>query len=96
MSPNSKKYWSHEVTEKSNALDLEAGVFTWQDPRKIARSLKQSAEESQRRKSEPFRSAMSMLNFYINRSGKNLPKTQLKILNQAKDELRKLFSRHFI
>lgn len=85
--------WSKTITEKSRALDLEEGVFTWDDPKKIARSLKRSAETSQRRKSEPFRSAMSMLNFYINRAGKNLTQKQLKILNQAKKELRVVFNR---
>ena len=68
-----KKYWSGEVTKHSIALDLEEGVFTWDDPKKIAASLKRSAEESIRRKAAPFQSAMSMLNFYINRAGKNLP-----------------------
>lgn len=90
---NSKKYWSEEVTKKSNALDLEKNVFTWKDPRKIALSLKKSAEESLRRKAGPFQSAMSMLNFYINRAGRNLDKKQKKILEQAKKELRKVFKR---
>ena len=72
-SKKSKKYWSGYVTKYSDALDLEEGVFTWDDPRKIARSLKRSAEASGRRKSAPFQSAMSMLNFYINRAG-NPPK----------------------
>ena len=88
-----KKYWSAEVTEKSDALDLEENVFTWKNPKKIARSLKRSALESNRRKSSPFQSAMSMLNFYINRAGKNLPSSQKKILEQAKEELRKLFKK---
>ena len=88
-----KQYWSGEVTEKSNALDLEYGVFTWKDPRKIALSLKMSAEMSQRRKAAPFQSAMSMLNFYINRAGTNLSAERKKILNQAKRELRKVFNR---
>jgi hypothetical protein len=79
------------VTRESNALDLEEGIFTWNDPRKIAMSLKKSAEESQRRKAPPFRSAMSMLVFYINRAGKNLDRRQKQILEQAKDELRKLY-----
>lgn len=87
------KKWSQEVTETSDALDLENGVFTLQDPRKIAQSLKRSAEQSQRRKSEPFRSAMSMLTFYINRAGHNLPDGQKIILEEAKDELRVLFGR---
>ena len=65
--------WSQRVTETSNALDLEPGVFTWDDPRRIAQSLKDSAERSQRRKSDPFRSAMSMLNFYVNRAGRRPP-----------------------
>lgn len=85
--------WSGSVTQKSNALDLEAGVFTWKDPRKIAVSLKKSAQSSNRRKAGPYRSAMSMLNFYINRAGKNLPAGQKEILQQAKTELRKLFIR---
>lgn len=83
--------WSKQVTEKSNALDLEGGVFTWSDPRRIARSLKRSAENSTRRKGTPFQSAMSMLNLYINRAGKNLDPGQKKILNQSKEELRSLF-----
>ena len=90
---NSKKYWSAEVTKYSNALNLEEGVFTWKEPKKIALSLKQSAEESTRRKAKPFQSAMSMLNFYINRAGKNLPKSQKKILEQTKSKLRKVFGR---
>ena len=85
------KYWSGRVTRESNALDLEEGVFTFKNPKKIASSLKRSAEESIRRKAEPFQSAMSMLNFYINRAGKNLSAEQRKILEQAKVELRKLF-----
>ena len=91
-----KKYWSGRVTKQSNALDLEQGVFTLSDPAEIARSLKRSAEASGRRKSEPFRSAMSMLNFYINRAGKNLPARQKNILNRAKEELRKIFGRELI
>jgi hypothetical protein len=86
------KNWSGRVTRESNALDLEAGVFTWKNPRKIALSLKMSAEMSNRRKANPFQSAMSMLNFYINRAGKNLPAKQKRILNQAKEELRKMRS----
>ncbi len=89
----SKKYWSAEVMEKSRALVLEEGVFTRDDPRKIAASLKRSAEESSARKAGPFQSAMSMLNFYINRAGKNLPPRRKKILEQAKIELRKIFNR---
>lgn len=88
-----KKYWSGYVTKHSFALDLEEGVFTWDDPRKIAASLKKSAEESIRRKATPFQSAMSMLNFYINRAGKNLKPERKKILEEAKVELRKLFGK---
>ena len=85
------RYWSGRVTRESNALDLEEGVFTWHDPRRIARSLLRSAEESTRRKAaSPFRSAMSMLVFYINRAGKNLDAGQRAVLEQAKEELRKL------
>ena len=82
--------WWGKVTRESNALDLEHGVFTWKDPRKIARSLLSSAQKSTRRKSSPFRSAMSMLVFYINRAGKNLNEDQHIILENAKDEHRKL------
>lgn len=89
----SKKYWSAKVTKESNALDLEPGVFTFDNAKKIAQSLKRSAELSQRRKAGPFQSAMSMLNFYINRAGKNLPAQRRKILEQAKVELRKIFQR---
>lgn len=85
------KKWSQDVTEHSNALDLEEGVFTWSDPRKIAASLKDSAERSNRRKTTPYASAMSMLTFYINRAGSDLDKEQKKTLEQAKDELRRLY-----
>ncbi len=85
------RYWSGEVTRTSNALDLEPSVFKGADARSVARSLKRSADASKRRKSEPFRSAMSMLVFYINRAGKNLPKSRLRILERAKDELRELY-----
>jgi hypothetical protein len=88
------KRWSGRVTRESNALDLEEGVFTWADPRKIALSLKQSADSGTRRKALPFRSAMSMLVFYINRAGKNLDKDQLRILEQAKEELRALYEKN--
>lgn len=88
-----KKNWSSEVTKNSIALDLEEGVFTWSNPQKIAQSLKQSAEASVRRKATPFQSAMSMLNFYINRAGKNLKTERKKILEKAKIELRKLFNK---
>lgn len=84
------KYWSGYITRYSNALDLDKGVFTWKNPKKIARSLKKSAEASKRRKGTPYQSAMSMLNFYINRAGKNLPVERKKILKQAKIELRNL------
>jgi hypothetical protein len=87
------KKWSQDVTERSNALDLEPGVFTWKDSKRIAKSLKMSAEASVNRKAGPFQSAMSMLNFYINRAGKNLPRSQKKILEQAKVELRKIFNK---
>jgi hypothetical protein len=85
--------WSREVTENSNALDLEPDVFTKDNPRSIAQSLKRSAEESSRRKSDPYRSAMSMLTFYINRAGKNLPKQRRERLEAAKDELRALYGK---
>ena len=85
--------WSADVTKHSNALDLKKGVFTLNDPKKIAESLKKSAKHSHRRKGTPFQSAMSMLNFYINRAGKNLPGKQKGILEEAKDELRVLFGR---
>lgn len=91
--PAGRQGWSAEVTKHSIALDLDEGVFTWDDPKRIAASLKQSAEESMRRKAPPFQSAMSMLNFYINRAGKNLPSERKKVLEQAKIELRKLFGR---
>lgn len=85
--------WSRQVTRESNALDLEPGVFTLDDPREIARSLQRSAERSRRRRSEPFRSAMSMLSFYINRAGRGLPPERRLCLEQAKDELRVLYGR---
>ena len=88
-----EKRWSGEVTRHSNALDLEAGVFAQRDPHEIAQSLKRSAERSERRKSSPYRSAMSMLTFYINRAGTDLPVTQKHVLERAKDELRKAFGR---
>ncbi len=88
-----KKRWSHDVTEHSDALTLEHGVFALADPKEIAASLKRSAEASHRRKAEPFRSAMSMLTFYINRAGKNLSEADRERLEQAKDELRKAFGR---
>lgn len=89
-----KKRWSARVTKHSNALDLEPKVFRSQSPRKIALSLKRSAERSKRRKATPYQSAMSMLNFYINRAGKNLPKSRKRRLERAKDELREVFGRN--
>ncbi|MGE5232113.1 MAG: DUF3175 domain-containing protein [Deltaproteobacteria bacterium] len=85
--------WSQRVTETSSALDLEEGVFTFDDPSAIARSLKRSADASRRRRSDPFRSAMSMLTFYINRAGGNLPARRRARLEAAKDELRALYGR---
>jgi len=85
--------WSDQVTRGSNALDLEDGVFTWDDPKRIAMSLKRSADSSTRRKATPFRSAMSMLVFYINRAGRNLDAGRLAILQAAKAELRRLYGR---
>jgi len=87
------KRWSAKVTKRSNALDLEPKVFRSRSPRKIALSLKRSAERSKRRKAKPYQSAMSMLNFYINRAGKNLPKSRKRTLERAKDELRDVFGR---
>ena len=86
-------YWSREVTRTSNALDLESHVFTKSNPRQIALSLKRSAEASQRRKASPYQSAMSMLNFYINRAGSGLSQKQKGVLARAKTELRKVFRR---
>ena len=85
--------WSQRVTEESDALDLQQGVFALKDPKRIAASLKRSAQRSKRRKSDPYRSAMSMLTFYVNRAGKTLPAGQKKILQQAKDALRAQFGR---
>ncbi len=85
--------WSQDVTEHSDALDLDDDVFTWDDPARIAASLKRSAEASGRRKGSPYRSAMSMLTFYLNRAGKNLPAGQRDVLERAKDELRAVFGR---
>jgi hypothetical protein len=87
------RYWSGRVTSESDALDLEGGVFKLKDPKRIAKSLKHSAEKSRRRKTEPYRSALSMLVFYINRAGKNLPASRRRALEQAKVELRKQFGR---
>ncbi|QEM09977.1 DUF3175 domain-containing protein [Mucilaginibacter rubeus] len=88
-----QKKWSGEVTEHSDALDLEKDIFKSGDPDKIAASLKHSAEHSERRKSSPFRSAMSMLTFYENRAGKNLSEEDKKVLEKAKDKLRELFGK---
>ena len=85
--------WSADVTKHSDALDLKSEVFKWKAPHRIALSLKRSAERSKRRKGTPYQSAMSMLNFYINRAGKNLPQRQKRVLEQAKGELRKAFGR---
>jgi len=90
---SSGRKWSQRVTRESNALDLKKGVFAQDDPKKIARSLKRSAEHSHRRKSSPYRSAMSMLTFYINRGGKDLSARRKAILEKAKDELRALFDK---
>lgn len=87
------KKWSKHVTEHSNAMDLEKDVFKLRDPKKIATSIKRSAEKSKRKKAGPFQSAMSMINFYENRGGKNIPASQKKVLDRSKDELRKLFGR---
>jgi hypothetical protein len=91
MKKTSGRYWSGRVTRTSNALDLEPKVFTQRSPRRIALSLKRSAQRSTRRKTGPYQSAMSMLNFYINRAGSGLSKSQKEILIHAKDELRKVF-----
>jgi hypothetical protein len=88
-----RRRWSGYVTRHSNALDLEAGVFRKRTPRAIALSLKRSADRSDRRKAEPFRSAMSMLVFYLNRGGRNLDAGRRRVLERAKDELRKLYGR---
>lgn len=87
----SNRYWSGRVTRESNALDLDEGVFTWSDPKRIAASLKRSAERSKRRKTDPYRSAMSMLIFYLNRGGKNLSQSRKHVLERAKVELRHQF-----
>jgi Protein of unknown function (DUF3175) len=85
--------WSQRVTRESDALDLSKGVFTWRDPKRIAASLRRSAQRSRRRKADAFRSALSMLTFYLNRAGKNLPAGRRKTLMRAKDELRRQFGR---
>jgi hypothetical protein len=90
---HSGRKWSAKVNETSDALDIEKNVFAWHSAKRIATSLKRSAEHSRRRKSSPFRSSMSMLNFYINRAGKQLPASQKRVLEAAKNELRRLFDR---
>jgi hypothetical protein len=90
-SKKTPRKWSKKVNETSNAMDLEQNVFKGNDPKKIAQSVKRSASKSKRRRASPYQSVMSMLNFYINRGGKNLPASKKKILEQSKDELRKLF-----
>jgi hypothetical protein len=85
--------WSAKITKHSDALDLQPSVFKSQDPHKIAPLLKRSAQASKRRKGTPFQSAMSMLNFYINRAGKSLPQKQKRVLERVKDELRDVFDR---
>src|SRR5213595_1516660 len=92
-SSGKNKRWSARVTKHSNALDLEPKVFRSRSPRKIALSLKRSAEHSKRRKAKPYQSVMSMLNFYINRAGKNLPQKRKRVLERAKDALREAFGR---
>src|SRR3954454_9612006 len=87
-----KRRWSRAVTRRSNALDLEPDVFKG-TPETIARSLKRSADRSDRRKASPLRSALSMLTFYVNRAGKNLPAARKRVLERAKDELRSLYGR---
>jgi hypothetical protein len=89
----STRRWSKHVTETSHALDLQEGVFSRKDPKSIARSLKRSAEASHRRKADPYRSAMSMITFYVNRAGGHLPAAQRKRLEASKEELRRLYHR---
>jgi hypothetical protein len=93
MTQKTSRKWSGEVTQHSDALDLEEDIFKSDDPKHIAASLKRSAERSRRRKAEPFRSAMSMLTFYINRAGDNLPESRRKVLEKAKNALREEFGR---
>lgn len=93
MAAKKKKRWSQRVTTHSNALDLEKGVFSKRSAKQIASSLRRSAEHSKRRKAPSYRSAMSMLTFYINRAGKKLPKSRLDTLERAKGELRKLYGK---
>ncbi len=93
MATKTANKWSADVTEHSNAMDLEKDIFKSGDPDKIAKSLKHSAEQSKRRKSSPYRSAMSMLTFYENRAGENLNAEEKKTLEEAKDKLRELFGK---
>jgi hypothetical protein len=93
MAKGTARRWSKKVGETSRALELEPGVFLHDDPKRIARSLKRSAERSRSRKAEPYRSAMSMLSFYINRAGRNLDPRRKRVLERAKEELRKAFGR---
>lgn len=93
MTDQRERLWSQRVSRTSNALDLEPGLFAWDDPRRIALALQAAAEASRRRKSPPFRSAMSMLVFYLNRAGNALPAQRRQVLEQAKDELRALYGR---
>lgn len=88
-----RKYWSARVMERSDALDIDKGAFTQRSARKIAESLKRSADRSKRRKAGAFQSAMSMLNFFINRAGRNLPESRKRTLERAKNELRELYGR---
>lgn len=90
---SSPKKWSKKVTQTSDAMDLERDIFKSKDPKKIAESVKRSAEKSKRKKAGPFQSAMSMINFYENRAGDNLSAVQKKVLDKSKNELRKLFGR---
>jgi hypothetical protein len=93
MATATKKKWSQHVTETSDAMDVKAGTFASRDPERIAEMVEHDAERSSRRKTTPYRSAMSMLTFYINRAGKNLPKAQLKVLEEAKEILRAEFGK---
>ena len=91
--PRRVRRWSREVTERSDALDLEKDVFKHRSPRAVAESLRRSAERSNRRKGTSFQSAMSMLTFYLNRGGRNLDASRRRVLERAKDELRRLYDR---
>lgn len=93
MAQRSKRKWSQDVTERTDALNLEPDVFKGDRPEEIAASLKRSAEQSSRRKSSAFRSAMSMLTFYINRAGRNLGEPRRRTLQAAKGKLREIFGR---